>query len=121
MGFADGDNWKRTVKRRIAEVDDLMDEYKQQWLAILSDVIMASEAEKKTAADDLVKIYHDYSVRIETSIKKAIVNDAGVPRQPGEAEARLQGILALMKEKLDRDASLRKQLPEGLDDVYTTV
>lgn len=110
---------KQELHYKSTEVDDTEDEYKRRVLDEVTIVITDYERQNGTGSNDLLQIYHDFSVKCEALIKKMEIQDDGCDRTPGVSEKRLQGLMALVREHLQRDLNLREQLHVELDETFT--
>merc|ERR1711924_589302 len=76
---------------------------------------MAGENDEETE-QDLLQIYHAFSMQVECMVDDQEVHDAGIPREKGQARNRLDTLMAeLSKFKAEKD-SLRKLLHKMVDD-----
>jgi len=117
--ITDDTKMKREITSKLSYIDDLEDEYWQRILSELNAVISKEESQKHAAADDVLSVYHAFSVKCESMIKKLNIDDPGLDRAPGAAERRLTVMMRLVRQHLQRDLNLRQQLHIELDETFT--
>jgi len=111
---------KRECLSKIHNIDGVLEGYEDQVREVVNAEIYKEDANKKAGNEDVLKIYHEFSQRVEGLAKKLDALPTGdVPRTPGVAEERLAAILALVNKDWERDLTLRWQLHVGLDQTFT--
>ena len=122
---ADEPALKKKAAQKKQNVADIQQEYDSRCEEEVNQEIYAAETSKEANAEDLLKIYHEFSVKAERLIKKdATIKSNGIDRRPGvptgPAEQRLVSLTRLVKSNMQTDCALRQQLHIELDETFTS-
>lgn len=110
---------KRQMVKKIEAIDDIIDGYNSQVLDVVNTAIFNNDKNKKSEAEDILKIYHQFSQRIDALAQKMDLPDAPLSKEPGVAAARLAIIKQRINDAFARDCNLREQLHAAVDQTYT--
>jgi len=110
---------KLQLLNKIAAVDDIIDDYEQRVVNLVNSAIFKADEDKAADTEDILRIYHEFSKKIDSLQKKMELEDIDVPRAPGMAETRLAGIMAAIDIDYQRDITLREKLHIALDETFT--
>ena len=110
---------KRDCQNKMHALDDTLRRYNDAVMDVVNQEIYKVDSTKKAEIEDVLRIYHDFSTRIESLAKKMDIPATDCDRTPGAAEARLEGIMKMINAHWERDCSLRLQLHIALDQTFT--
>ena len=110
---------KRDCQNKMHALDDALQGYNDMVMDVVNNEIYKVDSNKKAEIEDVLRIYHDFSTKIESLAKKMELDSTEVNREPGKAGERLDGLMTLLHSHWERDCSLRLQLHVALDQTFT--
>jgi len=105
---------KTEAQQKAIQCDDLKSQLRDTLDSRLAEYMLLNDNEDLTD-EDLLAIYHNFSLEIEHMLDNSPGEDAVLSHEKGVARARLDGVSGLLKKLKDKQAAMRGLLHAALD------